>query len=69
MKKRYFLFFSFLMVALSGCRDESLDELRGRYHGLMNIAGIVSQVVAEVPMVKDKGDFKTLEFSIFKTLG
>ncbi|MDZ4660536.1 MAG: hypothetical protein SGJ18_02835 [Pseudomonadota bacterium] len=64
-----FILISLLLLVVSGCRDESLDELRGRYHGLMSIAGVTSQVVAEVPTVKDKGDFKTLEFSIFRTLG
>ncbi len=61
---------SILLAAFTvGCRDVNLQQLSGRYQGTMIVNSVTSQVVTEVPVAKQKGQFKTLEFSVFRTLG
>ncbi len=58
-----------LIASTVGCREAKLGQLAGRYQGTLTINSATFQVVAEVPAAKEKGQFKTLQFSIFKTLG
>lgn len=59
----------FLGLGILGCRDKTLEELRGRYQGVLSLGDKTIQVVAEVPEAKEKGQFQTLQISVFETLG
>ncbi|MDZ4660135.1 MAG: hypothetical protein SGJ18_00815 [Pseudomonadota bacterium] len=55
-----------LFLNIVSCK--SIEDIKGRYHGILKIDSKVQQVVTEIPDLKDSGEYETLEFTLYETI-
>lgn len=54
-----------LAITTISCKD--MEDIKGRYHGILKTGLVEQQVVTEIPEFRENGEYQVLEFSIYET--